>query len=82
MVTIHVCVGSACHLRGSYSLINKFQELISEGGFEEAIELRAAFCLGNCTKPVSVRVNDGPVISVEEDTIQDFFNDTVARGLK
>lgn len=27
---IYVCIGSSCHLKGSYNIINAFKELIAE----------------------------------------------------
>jgi len=30
MLEIKICVGSSCHLKGSYNVINEFQHLIEE----------------------------------------------------
>lgn len=61
-MTISVCVGSSCHLKGSYDVIDAFKKAISERKLEDKIELRAAFCFGNCAGGVSVGV-DGKVLS-------------------
>nr|WP_246566448.1 (2Fe-2S) ferredoxin domain-containing protein [Tissierella simiarum] len=81
VVTIHVCIGSACHLKGSYNVINGLQEIIKEKSLEEKVEVKAAFCLGECSKAVSVKVDDSPIYSVNKDNIKDFFNTQVVGRL-
>ena len=58
MVQVSICVGSSCHLKGSYQIIQIFQELIKKYRLQEKVELKASFCLGRCTKGVSVKVED------------------------
>ncbi len=58
MVQVSICVGSSCHLKGSYQIIQIFQELIKKYRLEDKVELSASFCLGRCTKGVSVKVDD------------------------
>lgn len=81
MVTINVCIGSACHLKGSYNIINKLQGLIEERGLEKEITIKGAFCLGECVRPVSVKVNDGETFSVSEDSVEEFFEEVILRGM-
>lgn len=73
MVTINVCIGSACHLKGSYNVINSFQQLTEEYGLSDQVEVQAAFCLGRCTQGVSVQIDGGEVQSVSGATARDFF---------
>lgn len=79
MVTINVCIGSACHLKGSYNVIRKFQDLIKENGLDEKVVVKAAFCLNECTKAVSVKVDDGAVCSVNANNIEEFFKNNVLK---
>lgn len=74
MTEINVCIGSACHLKGAYNVINKLQDIIKEKNLENEVIVKAAFCLGECTKAVSVRVNNSNIVSVKEDSVDDFFN--------
>ncbi|KGG80998.1 (2Fe-2S) ferredoxin domain-containing protein [Caloranaerobacter azorensis] len=78
MLTINVCIGSACHLKGAYNVINKLQEIIKERKLEDKVVVKGAFCLGECTKAVSVKIDEGPIISVSEETVDDFFEQYVA----
>ncbi|HYF82417.1 MAG TPA: NAD(P)H-dependent oxidoreductase subunit E [Clostridia bacterium] len=75
---IQVCIGSACHLKGAYNVINSLQKLINEKSLQDIITLRAAFCLGCCTSAVSVQIDDGPVLSVCDNTVGQFFDEHVA----
>lgn len=77
MVKLSVCIGSACHIKGSYNVINAFQGLIEEYNLADKVELVAVFCLGHCTEAVSVTVNDGEVHSVLGSTARDFFQNEV-----
>lgn len=51
---IKVCVGSSCHLKGSYDVVEALKDLLKKYEVEDAIELQACFCVGNCAKGVSV----------------------------
>lgn len=75
MTTIQVCIGSACHLKGSYVVINKLQSMIKDRKLEGQIAIKAAFCLGECTHAVSVKVNDGAVQSLAEEDVEQFLED-------
>lgn len=73
MKVIKICIGSACHLKGSYEVIDGFKKLISEKQLDLDIELSAAFCLGNCTHAVTVKRWDGELISVSKEHIREIF---------
>ena len=80
MVTLNVCIGSACHLKGSYDVINSLQDLIKCQGLEDKVVVKAAFCLGECTKAVSVRIDEEEdVYSVNKGNAKEFFDNHVAR---
>ena len=81
MMKVNVCIGSACHLKGSYSVINALQELVKENKLEDQVEICAVFCLGHCTQAVSVQIDDGEVESVNPDNVQDFFEMHVIQQL-
>jgi NADH:ubiquinone oxidoreductase subunit E len=78
---IEVCVGSACHLKGAYNVINEFMNIIKEKELEDKITIKAAFCLGNCTNGVSVRIDEEDVLSCSADNVQGFFETNVVGRL-
>ena len=53
-MTIKVCVGSSCHLKGSYEVIEAFKEVLKKYDVEDIIDLQASFCLGHCALGVTV----------------------------
>jgi NADH:ubiquinone oxidoreductase subunit E len=78
MKSIYVCIGSACHLKGSYDVINRLQEMIEKYNLENCVEVEAVFCLGHCIKGVSVQLNGNDTIfSVTPDNVDDFFIENV-----
>lgn len=79
---IYVCIGSSCHLKGSYDIISGFQKLIADNHLEDRVELNAAFCLGNCTNGVTIKVNDRIVSGVSKDNLEGIFNDYVLSKLE
>lgn len=47
MTTISVCIGSACHKRGSYAILNRFKALAAEKGVSEKSPWHRPFALAN-----------------------------------
>jgi len=58
MRVITVCVGSACHLKGSHEIIGYFQEAISKAGLEKEVELKGTFCMDQCTDGANLLIDD------------------------
>jgi NADH:ubiquinone oxidoreductase subunit E len=75
MRSVEVCVGSSCHLRGSYEVIGELKRLIAEYSLEAEIELKGCFCLGECKDGVSLRVDGEIFKSINKDNIQKFVID-------
>ncbi len=80
MRMIEVCIGSACHLKGSRKVIECFKSLISENSLAETVDLKSAFCLGVCGSDVSVRIDGGAVESVSPETSEQYFRDKIMEG--
>ncbi|MEG0020102.1 MAG: NAD(P)H-dependent oxidoreductase subunit E [Oscillospiraceae bacterium] len=77
---ITVCIGSSCHLKGSRSVVESLQELISTNNLKEAVDLSGTFCLGNCQNGVSVTVDD-KLHSVTPQNVKEFFETEVLAKL-
>ena len=78
MKKVVVCIGSSCHLKGSRQVVERLQELIKEHNLEENVELSGTFCMGNCQKGVSVKLND-QLFSVSPQTVDEFFNENILK---
>ena len=76
MVEVLVCIGSSCHLKGSYNVVQTFQQLIEEEKLHDKIELKGQFCMKRCQCAVSVTV-DGEVYSVAPENARRFFIETI-----
>jgi len=61
---IKVCVGSSCHLKGSYEVIETFKEVLKKYDVEDLVDLQASFCLGYCSQGVTVKAEgfDKPAV--------------------
>lgn len=74
MIDIHVCVGSACHLKGSYTIINRLQQLIESSGKGNEINLMAVLCFGKCGGDgVSVRIGEDEYFLLKPETTDEWF---------
>lgn len=72
-MNVYICVGSSCHLKGSYDIIQLMKEAILEHNLEEQVTLSAAFCLGHCTDGVSVKIDEDVICGVSKDSFTEFF---------
>jgi NADH:ubiquinone oxidoreductase subunit E len=78
MVMVAICVGSSCHLKGSYDVIEGFRKEVASRKLEEKIELKAAFCLGRCAfDGVTIQVNDKIITGVTKDNLSQVFESEV-----
>ena len=73
---VTICIGSACHLKGSREIIQKLQELVAKNGLGDKVDLNGAFCSGNCVNGVCVTV-DGVLHSRQPENTDAFFEKEV-----
>ena len=76
MLNVSICVGSACHMKGSKEVIAKLKELINAHGLQGKVLLNGSFCTGNCEYAVCVVIDD-TVFSVRPETTEEFFNNEI-----
>ena len=76
---ITICVGSSCHLKGSRQVVEQLQGLLAQHSLQNEVELCGAFCMGNCTRGVSVMIGE-VLFSLKQEDVKDFFaNEVLAR---
>lgn len=79
---LKVCVGSACHVKGSYEVIETFNRLIIKERLEDRVELKACFCLNNCTQGVSVSLEGSDeTLHFSGDTREEVYRDLLKRAV-
>jgi len=61
-LSLEICFGTSCFLRGSQQLYKDIMSYLRENGLEEKTDIKANFCSKHCKK--------GPVISVNGKTIE------------
>lgn len=77
---VSICIGSACHLKGSREVIQKLQKLVADHKLESKVDLNGDFCSGNCVKGVCVTV-DGELFTVKPETAEEFFQEEILAKL-
>ncbi|SHI84544.1 (2Fe-2S) ferredoxin domain-containing protein [Lutispora thermophila] len=74
---VNVCIGSSCHLKGSYNVIQAFQQLIEENSLHDKVDFKATFCAKQCqNKGVTVSI-DGEKYNVLPEEAREFFKSKV-----
>ena len=72
-MTITICIGSSCHLKGSREVVETLQREIAAHKLEDRINLTGAFCMGNCVNGVNVTLDD-KLYSLSPETTKEFFD--------
>lgn len=79
---ILVCVGSACHKRGSYPLHQELRRLVEKHEIQDLVTVNVAFCLGHCGDGITMKIDDEFVTGVSADNIDVIFEKRVLGALK
>ncbi|MBP2626140.1 MAG: hypothetical protein H6Q68_851 [Firmicutes bacterium] len=73
MISISVCVGSACHLRGAHGVLRAFNLLLEKYQVSGEVDVAGNFCRGFCTEGVVIKINDEIITNVSKDKVHDIF---------
>ncbi len=80
---IQICVGSACHIKGSSDIVKLMQNAIEKYSLQDDITLAGSFCSGKCNREgVTVTIDDKVYTGVTCDSFNDFFETNVLKALK
>ena len=58
MTVLKICVGSSCHLKGSFEVVQQLKQLVEDHHLNDQVEMQASFCMKNCQRGVCVAVDD------------------------
>ena len=72
-ISVTVCVGSSCHIKGSRAVIKRFSELIKENGLENDVALVGCFCMDRCAEGVNWKVEDEDISSASVEEAEETF---------
>ncbi len=81
-MTVLVCVGSSCHLKGSYEIIELMKKAMKEHQLEDKMTLKATFCLGKCgVAGVSIKVDEQIITGVSKENFANIFQEHILSKL-
>ena len=80
-ITITVCVGSSCHLKGSYEILQCLKEMIKSNNLGHQVTLKGSFCMERCTEGVNVKINEEIFSVGSVARMKEIFQDKVVRTL-
>jgi len=82
MITVTVCVGSSCHIKGARDLIARFNDFLTQEGIEEEVELKGSFCMELCGEGVNWEIDDEIVSSPSVEEGFKVFRKKIRHALK
>lgn len=74
MIELSVCIGSSCHLKGSYNVIQTFMQMMEEHRLHDKIDLKSTFCMKRCDCAGVGLFLDGTAYHIRPETAKEFFN--------
>jgi len=77
MITVTICVGSSCHIKGARRMIGRFNEVLAEEGLQDKVELKGSFCMEHCGKGINWKINDQIISSVSVEEGAETFREKV-----
>ena len=83
MITIQICIGSSCHLKGAPEIVRLLQKYIKDNSCEDKIALTGTLCAGRCNRDgVTVTVGDDVYTGVTPEGFDAFWNDKIVPAMK
>ena len=58
MITVTVCVGSSCHVRGARDIIQLYSRLIQGRNLKDKVILKGSFCMDRCAEGVNLEIEE------------------------
>ena len=83
MITIQICIGSSCPLKGAPEIVRLLQKYIKDNSCEDRIALTGTLCAGRCNRDgVTVTVGDDVYTGVTPEGFDAFWNDKIVPAMK
>ena len=82
-MTIAVCMGSSCHVKGAKTIIELLKEKIKANNLEDKVILTGTICLGQCASGgANMKIDDEIVTGITSENFDNFFAEKVLTKLK
>ena len=75
MVTVEICLGTACHLMGTQDLMDVLDALPPD--MRQGIEIKGITCLNSCGKGPNIRINGSLLTNVTPDALLEALQDSL-----
>ena len=76
---IQICVGSSCHMKGSYHVIQAYKQLIEKYGLSDRVMLKASFCMQRCTGGITATIDGEPIENLTVQNCEAIFLERILR---
>lgn len=57
-MTLHICVGTACHQLGVQEVLSRLTDLLRQNGLEDRVEMKGMFCRENCNQAIFMQLDE------------------------
>ncbi|NCB33869.1 MAG: (2Fe-2S) ferredoxin domain-containing protein [Erysipelotrichia bacterium] len=83
MVTVEVCIGSACYVRGSNHVVDDLKAMIKEENWEERVALKGSFCMKACQNHIGlgIKVNGRQLEGITLQNAKEMIREEVKKDL-
>lgn len=82
MITVTVCVGSSCHIKGAREMITRFNDFLAKEGLEKKVELKGSFCMERCGEGINWMIGEETLSSPSAAEGVNLFRKKVLGALK
>jgi len=82
VITIEICMGSSCFLRGSGKIVDRFRDLIAAHGLEQRVVLKGSFCMERCANGVTVKIGERVFTRLTPEDIDRIFGEEILQELE
>jgi NADH-quinone oxidoreductase subunit G len=79
-VTVSVCVGTNCYLKGSQDILRDLMNHVESHAMQGQVEVKATFCFENCGKAPNVAVDDNLIEAATVGKVLDRVREALGRS--
>ncbi len=80
-VSVSVCVGTSCYLKGSQEILRKVLDHVEARNLHGAVEVKGTFCFENCGKAPNVAVGDNLIEEATAEKVLAAVSKAVGRAV-
>lgn len=73
-ISLTICLGSACHTKGSSKMIENIRNWLAINDREENVNFSGSLCCGNCRDGINMTINGKQYSKVLPETLEHFLD--------